>query len=320
MSLRLGALLLLGAAVLATAAPADARNIVLSNDDGLTANVKALYDALKAEGHDVIVVVPCAQQSGMGAALRLLRPLEPLTADCINGAARIGDPGAGVMTRPGLGPDFHYVDGTPVMALLYGLDVVAPARWGRAPDLVLSGPNIGHNAGTIVISSGTVSNAQYAMIRGIPAISLSASEQSSSGPDLQNGLALGVARRTLELLRQLEAGSGDHPLLPPGVGLNVNFPDTIDTARWRMSRIGSYSSYGIRFVEDLGRATGRETARPLPGLLISRITSDPSGSQSNDEAVVVRSDISVSVMQIAYDAPADTRSTISQALAPLVSE
>ncbi len=35
-------------------------------DDGLTSNVKALYEALKADGHDVIVSVPCTNQSGDG--------------------------------------------------------------------------------------------------------------------------------------------------------------------------------------------------------------------------------------------------------------
>ena len=61
------------AAILALATPmaAEARNIVITNDDGLTSNVVALYKALKADGHDVIVSVPCQNQSGMGAALGL---------------------------------------------------------------------------------------------------------------------------------------------------------------------------------------------------------------------------------------------------------
>ena len=51
--------LLAAAASLAFAAPAaQARNIVLTNDDGLTSNVVALYKALKAAGHDVVVSVP----------------------------------------------------------------------------------------------------------------------------------------------------------------------------------------------------------------------------------------------------------------------
>lgn len=169
----------LAAAAAATAllplATADARNILLTNDDGLTSNTLALYQALKADGHDVVVSVPCTNQSGMGAAAYFARPVALLAAPCRNGAAAVGDPGAGAMTRAGLpAGDFFYVSGTPVMALLYGLDVAAQKRWGRAPDLVLSGPNEGQNAGAIILSSGTVSNAQYAAVRGIPAIGLSA--------------------------------------------------------------------------------------------------------------------------------------------------
>ena len=84
-------------ALLAIAAPVEARaeNIVLSNDDGLTSNVKALYEELKAQGHDVIVSVPCSGQSGMGAAIRFMRPLGPLAADCLNGAARQANPAPG---------------------------------------------------------------------------------------------------------------------------------------------------------------------------------------------------------------------------------
>jgi hypothetical protein len=46
------------AALVTCASPAFALNIVLSNDDGLTSNLAALYLALKAAGHDVIVSVP----------------------------------------------------------------------------------------------------------------------------------------------------------------------------------------------------------------------------------------------------------------------
>ncbi|MCZ8171886.1 MAG: 5'/3'-nucleotidase SurE [Brevundimonas sp.] len=313
--------LLTGLAALAVTSPALARNIVLGNDDGLTANVKALYDALKAEGHDVIVAVPCQQQSGMGAAMKMLRPLGPLTADCLNGAAKAGDPGAGPMTRAGVGTDFHYVDGTPVMALLYGIDVVAQARWGRAPDLVLSGPNIGQNAGNIVISSGTVSNAQWAMIRGIPAIALSAGEKTNSGPDLVNPQSVQIAARSLELLRQLEGKAGKTgALLPPGVGLNVNFPDNIEAAKWRMARIGSFMRYDVRFVGDLAKAMGRSTpaGQPaLPGMVIGLSSKTPGKAEAKDEAAVVQTDIAVSVMQVGYDAPTSSQQKAARLLKPL---
>lgn len=117
------------AACLVTTDAAYARNIVLTNDDGLTSNVVALYRALKAEGHDVIVSVPCANQSGMGAAAYFSRPMTVLTEACLNGAASAGEPAAGRMTRNDLPQgDFFYVSGTPVMALLYGLDIVGQRR------------------------------------------------------------------------------------------------------------------------------------------------------------------------------------------------
>jgi 5'-nucleotidase len=42
-------LVILAAALLVFASPASARNILLSNDDGLTSNLTALYQALKPQ-------------------------------------------------------------------------------------------------------------------------------------------------------------------------------------------------------------------------------------------------------------------------------
>lgn len=310
-------LVLLASAALISASPASARNIVIGNDDGLTANVKALYEALKAEGHDVIVAVPCSQQSGMGGALKILKPLGPLAADCVNGAAKAGDPGAGPMTRAGLGKDFYYVDGTPVMAMLYGVDVVANERWGRAPDLVLSGPNIGQNSGAIVVSSGTVSVAQYAMMRGIPAIALSAGENSASDAGLVNPVSTQVAKRSLELIDQLEKASLGRALLPAGTGLNVNFPDTPETAVWKHARIGTYMKYDLKFVADLSVAMGKAPVAgqpPLPGLFARISDQPPRADEDRDEAAVAVENIAVSVMQLAYDAPASQAAGVKHLL------
>lgn len=295
------------------AAPAWASNIVIANDDGLTSNVKALYEALKAEGHDVIVSVPCTGQSGMGGALKILRPLGPLAEDCLAGAASAGDPGAGPMTRAGFGQDWFYVNGTPVMALLYGLDVQAQARWGKAPDLVLSGPNEGQNVGYIVISSGTVSNVQYAAIRGIPAIALSAGDKTADTATLANPESRKVAALSLRLVRELVARAGGKgPLLPPGTALNVNFPDQLDgDPQWRLTRIGTYNAYDVRFAADLSQDP---TARAyglgkiaLPGLTMRRAEGAGSAAQAADESLVVRDAIAVSPIQIAYDPPAASR-------------
>ena len=55
---KLAVRLALAASLAATSLTASALNIVLSNDDGLTSNIKALYKALKTAGHDVIVSTP----------------------------------------------------------------------------------------------------------------------------------------------------------------------------------------------------------------------------------------------------------------------
>jgi 5'-nucleotidase len=304
-------------AALAPVSPALARNILITNDDGLTSNVRYLHDALKAQGHDVIVVVPCQQQSGMGGALQIMKPLGPIAADCINGAARKGDPGAGPMTRHGLGPDYHYVDGTPVMATLYGLDVAGQARWGKAPDLVISGPNIGRNVGGIVVSSGTVSNVQYALMRAVPAIAVSAGMNTESGPDLVNAQSEAVSRRVLELVSRLEASAPKGPLLPAATALNINFPDDPRQAPWKLTRIGNTMAYDLRFVADLRPAAARQGS-PLPGLTFRILPADKGDHESRDEASVASSAIAVSVMQLAYDAPAPLRSRAANRLKGLL--
>ena len=287
--------------------PVFAKNIVLTNDDGLTSNVKALYEELKAQGHDVIVSVPCTGQSGMGAAVKFMRPLGPLAADCLNGAAKAGDPGAGPMTRSGFGADWNYVDGTPVMATLYGIDVLAKARWGKAPDLVLSGPNEGQNVGHIVISSGTVSNVQYAAVRGIPAIALSAGMGTVDNANLANPASVAVARLTTTLMKALEKEEKGGRMIPRGITLNVNFPDKLEGAPWVMTQIGSYDAYDAGFVASLGKSG-------LPGVGIGPAKAAPTSDQKNDESVAIRNAITVSAMQIGYEAPATQRKVVGKVL------
>jgi 5'-nucleotidase len=298
------------AACLAFTAPiaAEARNIVITNDDGLTSNVVALYKALKADGHDVIVSVPCQNQSGMGAALGL-RPLTPLEAACRNNAASKGASAAGPMTRDGLGRDFYYVNSTPVMAVLYGLDIVAMKRWGKAPDLVLSGPNEGQNVGAIAISSGTISAAQFAALRGVPAMALSAG-QNSAGPDLENTQSPIIAAKSAEMVRALDITSKGGRMVPAALALNVNFPNEAKGARFCASKVGTYNAYTLNFAENMAASASpemKEMARTykmdipaLPGLLLGQNPAKPSADQLQDESFLHLSCIAVSPMQAGY--------------------
>lgn len=296
---------------LASPATAQARNILITNDDGLTSNVVALHAALEAAGHDVIVAVPCQNQSGMGAAMYIARPLAPLVQACLNDAAGPGAPGAGPMTRAGLSHgDFHYVDGTPAMAMMYGLHLATTGRWGALPDLVLSGPNEGQNVGAIILTSGTVSAAQAAAVRGIPAIALSAGSN-SEGSNLANPFSAEVAERVVELVAALDARAAGGTLLPQGLALNVNFPDELTGAEWRLTRIGTYNAYLIDFTMDMAAnasptlramAAQRGAQLPsLPGISLDFNRAEPLPDQSADESVVYRQHIAVSPMTAGYD-------------------
>lgn len=293
--------LILGAGLALCASPAFALNIMLANDDGLTSNLKALYDELKAAGHSVIVSVPCSGQSGRSSAI-VMYSTTTIVADndktqidaeggCHNGAAPLGAPAVGPFTRSGYtGGDFNYVHGTPVMAAMYGLDVLAQARWGKAPDLLLSGPNEGQNVGKLVINSGTIGNAQFAAGRGIPAIALSAGANTTDNTGLASPQSRIVAQLTAKLIGALQAKAAGSALLPAGLALNVNFPDAVAAgSTWSFARQGTYDTYNLKFSSGApwglsGSAPGTATAE-----------------QAEDEALVYKTKVSVSAMQVGYE-------------------
>lgn len=285
--------------------------ILLANDDGLTENIKALRAALVAAGHQVIVSIPCQNQSGKGAAVNFLIPIETLSRDCRNGAATAGAPGVGAIATL---PDAYYVDGTPIMATAYGIEIAAPKRWGSAPDLVISGPNEGQNLGVFVIGSGTVSNAQMAMMHKIPTLAVSADPNTTDNAPL----AAEAAQLTLKLLGSLQH-SGQDRRLPAGLALNVNFPKFAagGGARlpWRTARFGNVELYRMRFVEDLGADPVAVRfglgAVHKPGISFTAIDKDhlPADADPDSEALLsMQGFITVTPMQAGYEvAPAERR-------------
>ena len=290
------------AAFAVCASPAFALNILISNDDGLSSNVKALYEALKAAGHDVLVSVPCSGQSGRGAGI-VMYSTDKIVPDydaaqinqwggCRSGAAPIGAPAVGPFTQEGFtNGDYHYVHGTPVSATLYGLDILAKQRWGKNPDLVLSGPNEGGNIGKIVNSSGTVSNVQASAARGIPSIAVSAGTDTTDTANLASPYSVVVAKMTIKLLDALKAKAGNGPLLPDGLALNVNFPNApTEDLPFVFSRFGTYEAYTLTF---------RNTVPYGVALGLNPVA--PTADQAGDESVVYKTKISVTAMQIGFE-------------------
>lgn len=193
---------------------------------------------------------------------------------------------------------------------------------------MLSGPNEGQNVGAIILSSGTVSNAQYAAVRGIPAVALSAGAGSTGDKALANPQSKTVARLSADFVKAIGDRAKGGALLPTGLALNVNFPDKLDGARWRAARVGTYNAYKLGFVENMAASaspTMIEMAKrhgaelpPLPGLSFDMNEAPPAAGQADDESVVYRTAIAVSPMQAGYEAQSDAGRWLNSLLAPLV--
>ncbi|EHR69834.1 putative acid phosphatase [Burkholderiales bacterium JOSHI_001] len=304
------------------AGSAFALNILLCNDDGITAaNVRALKTQLAAAGHRVLLSGPIANQSGTGGSVSFLRPIPALNGS-ERGAVALGLPAgtAGVGSDPG-DPDVFYVNGTPVMACLYGIDVQAPKVWGQAPDLVISGPNEGNNTGHINNSSGTFNAMLYAVNRQLPAIAVSdnvTAQLTWSTALPPTSRPFEVADIVVRLVDRLERDEDKHSnagrrLLPEGLGLNVNVPaftaGTGAALPLRFTRIGQATAFAPAFYERLSDsplAVASGVNLPLPGISLGvGGTALPSGvmlpldasSSSEANAIAAGGAVTVSPVQ-----------------------
>jgi 5'-nucleotidase len=285
-------------AALLASAPANARNILLCNDDGfVAANLRALKQRLTSAGHSVIVAAPVDNQSGRGGYISFLSPVPTLTgAERSARALGLAAGAAGVGVDPS-DADVHYVNGTPVAACLYGVDVVARAKWGAAPELVISGPNEGNNTGHINASSGTFNNLLYAINRGLPAIAVSDAvttqvNWSAALPTTSRAYEVAdVVVRLLDEILGLHAPRSyrdlrdNRPLMPAGLGLNVNVPAFATGSgaklRFAATHIGVATAYAPAFfakLSDSPVAVGAGVNYPLPGVSLAPMGSTlPSG-------------------------------------------
>lgn len=164
--------------------------ILLTNDDGIHApGLWALHRVL-SNGHEVTVVAPDRERTGVGHAITLHQPLRA-TAVSVDAA------------------DAYAVNGTPADCIkLAVLEIL-----GGRPDLVVSGLNPGANVGVNINYSGTVAAAREAALGGIPAVAASL-----------EGHAPRHIRPAARFVRRLVEQVAAHGL-PPGTFLNVNFPD-----------------------------------------------------------------------------------------------
>lgn len=166
--------------------------ILLTNDDGIHAPGLAVLEAIARQfSDDIWVCAPDEEQSGMGHALTLTRPVRLRQ----HGERRFS------------------VTGTPTDAVTMGLRKVVDGP----PDLILSGVNRGANLGDDVTYSGTVSAAIEGALAGVRAIAFSQVVQrdGEATADTFDAAREWGARVLAPLL--------DTPL-PQRTLVNVNFP------------------------------------------------------------------------------------------------
>ena len=182
-------------------------SIVLTNDDGYDQpGIQILRNALVAAGHNAVIVAPLTNQSGKGTGL-------------------FGDLGGKLNLQFHAAENAWSVDGTPTDTVRVALEILK-----LRPDVVISGINFGENLGIVANSSGTVSASVWALESGYPAMAVSAglnyAEADLTPPFPSTITAMkSAAPWVVELLDILSAARHHGgPLLPKGIGLNINYP------------------------------------------------------------------------------------------------
>ena len=170
--------------------------ILVTNDDGITAKgIRLLIDIAKEYG-DVIVTAPDTHQSAKSHSITQSEPISFRKIEENQGYIE------------------YSCSGTPVDCVKIAIHEIMEHK----PDFVLSGINHGANTSVSILYSGTMAAAIEATINGIPGIGFSVN---NFKPDGDFTPSEPFIRAILD--KVMVKG------LPPGVSLNVNFPDTETT-------------------------------------------------------------------------------------------
>ncbi len=164
--------------------------ILVTNDDGIDSpGLYALAKAMKKLG-EVVIAAPDTQQSAVGHALTVARPLR------ISKFKRHKTEG-------------YAINGTPADCVKLAISAILK----RKPDLVVSGINFGQNTSVNILYSGTVSAATEGMLLNIPSIAVSLASY-----DLKADCSVAADYANQAAVKLLE-----NPL-SQGTLLNINVP------------------------------------------------------------------------------------------------
>ena len=162
--------------------------ILLTNDDGYKAdNIKSLYEELSKD-HEVWIVAPKNNCSGMSAAISYLNEIEVTKVD----------------------EKIYAVDGTPADCTYLGLLSIVDFEF----DIVISGINHGANIGNDVLYSGTVGAAVGGRNLKYPPIAISVASYDAKDISF-------ITKKSIELINKIIESSE----IFVGKVININFPD-----------------------------------------------------------------------------------------------
>lgn len=167
--------------------------ILLTNDDGITAQgMWDLYEEL-SKNASITVVAPDRERSGTGHAFTFKEPLHYEKKHFRNGF------------------DGFIVSGTPVDCVKFAISYLLPER----PSVVVAGLNVGENSGLSAFYSGTVAAAREGAFWGITSIAFSL----CSGGERYTKKYVTFASNILKWIISIERRKKNH-----NTYYNVNFP------------------------------------------------------------------------------------------------
>lgn len=137
-------------------------NILITNDDGIEANGINVTAEVMREFGNVTVVAPAGPQSGMSAAISLMKQLRLKKIDESPVTETLGS-----LKR-------YSFTGTPTDCAKMGMSLLS--QEGIIPDYLVSGLNHGTNSSVAAVYSGTLGAAKEGAIYDVPSIAFSYTE------------------------------------------------------------------------------------------------------------------------------------------------
>ncbi len=200
--------------------------ILISNDDGIFSPGLIALAEVASQFGEVMIFAPDFEQSAMGHAITIQRPLNYHRVKMLKGF------------------ETYRVNGTPADCVAMGL-----YHWGGA-DLVLSGINIGSNLGNDIWHSGTVAAAKQGVLLGVQGVAFS---QVINGEESTYELQKPYIAQVIRLLT-----NGKQPRL-----VNVNLPKEPRGILWTHQSVRAYNGKVVESQDPMGRKHFWFSAIPL---------------------------------------------------------